>query len=389
MSVKRSAAAVAVLSAAGLAVSLVISWVHSNLDVPGYVSFCTINESVSCDLVLSSKYAYLFGIPVAWFAVAAYVALIAAIVALLRDPSAHRRRQISSAILVAAAGSLAFSLYLAYIAVAVLGTICLLCTGLYVVNAGLIVAAALLQSAVHGEGRRDANASGSGVVRWMTLGAGASLVIVLGAIAWEASGSRDVDPDFVRWYESQPLADGLPPARHVKGSGGAVVLAEFSDFECGHCAKAYRAIKSALPRFGRDLRVVFHHYPLDPACNPSIGGAGHRNACLAAMAAECASQQGKFWEYHDLLFENQSSLSRNSMLGFADELGLDRERFEQCLASDDARRAVRSDIEAAERLQVTSTPTLLFNRRIVRGALESEQLENAIRVERSLTVAGS
>jgi len=253
-----------------------------------------------------------------------------------------------------------------------------------------MVAAALLHSTVHSEGRRGARDEGSGTLRWMMLGAAASLAIVLGAIGWEALRSGgEIDPEFVRWYESQPLAAELPPARHTKGSGEAVVLAEFSDFECGHCAKAYRAIKSALPRFGKDLRVVFHHYPLDPSCNPSISGGGHRNACLAAMASECASQQGKFWEYHDLLFDNQGSLSRNNMLRFADDLGLDRERFEQCLASDDARRAVQSDIAAAGRLEITSTPTMFFNRRTVRGALESDQLENAIRVERSLTVAGS
>jgi protein-disulfide isomerase/uncharacterized membrane protein len=391
MSVKRSAAAVAVLSAAGLAISLVISWVHSKLAEPGYVSFCSVNETVNCDVVLSSKHAYLFGIPVAWLAVLAYVAFVAAAVALRRESLASRRRQLASAIMAAATGALGFSLYLAYVALVLLRTVCLLCTGLYVVNAGLIVVAASLYSAVQREGRRGGRDQGSGLVRWMVFGAAASLLVVLAAVAWEAGSSRtEIDPDFERWYDSLPLAAALPPARHVKGGSDApVVITEFSDFECGHCAKAYRAIKSALPRFGKDVRVVFHHFPLDPACNPSISSGGHRSACLAAMAAECASQQGKFWEYHDLLFDNQESLSRDRMLRFADELDLERARFEQCLASDDTRRAVQSDIEAGERLQITSTPTMFFNRRTVRGALEGDVLESAIRVERALTVAGS
>lgn len=390
MSAKRPAVVVALLSLAGLAVSLVIAWVHSNLGDPGYVSFCNVNENVSCDVVLASRYAYLFGIPVAWFAVVAYIAFIVVALRLTREPLASRRRQLAGAILAAAILSSVFSLYLAFIALAVLHTVCLLCTGLYVVNAALIVAAAILYSAVHREGRRANEGQRSGLTRWLGFGAGASLLVVLAAAAWEANGARnEVDPDFEKWYTALPLADAMPPARHAKGGDAPVVIVEFSDFECGHCAKAYREIKSALPRFGNDVKVVFHHFPLDPACNPEITSGGHRNACLAAMASECAAQQNKFWEYHDLLFENQESLSRDSMLRFADELHLDRERFVQCLASDDTRRAVQSDIEAGERLQITSTPTMFFNRRMVRGALEGDALQSAIRLERALTVVAN
>ena len=100
-----------------------------------------------------------------------------------------------------------------------------------------------------------------------------------------------------------------------------------------------------------------------------------RNACLAAMSAECAGQQGKFWEYHDRLFDNQGSLSRSAFLRFAEELGLDRERFVSCLESDETRRAVQSDVAEGDRLGITSTPTLFINRRSVRGALDSVSLE--------------
>ena len=99
------------------------------------------------------------------------------------------------------------------------------------------------------------------------------------------------------------------------------------------------------------------------------------------MASECAAAQGRFWEYHDLLFENQSALDRDSLINYAQRLGLDHTQFIACLESDEPRRAVARDVKEGDRLGVTSTPTLFFNGRTVAGALESDKVEHAIRLE--------
>jgi protein-disulfide isomerase len=191
------------------------------------------------------------------------------------------------------------------------------------------------------------------------------------------------DPEFSRWYMDLPVTTIEAAGGHSKGGPASVVMVEFSDFECGHCAKAFRNLKQVLPRFGTDVELVFRHYPLSASCNPAVTGTGHPYACLAAMASECAAVQGRFWEYHDLLFENQSALDRDSLLSYADRLSLDREEFVACLESEMPRRRIANDVEIGTRHGVQSTPTFFLNGRTVAGALAPDKLEHAIRLERA------
>jgi len=386
MSSKRAAGLVGALAGAGLAISVYIARIHAQLaanQVPG----CDINDTVSCSIVLSSKYAYLFGtIPVAWLALAAYAVFAAAAAALaFATPRATARQRLSGFVFAGAIVGAIYSVVLAWVAVVVLHAVCLFCSGLYVVNAGLLVASALLVSAVRRETTRGRGAD-FGLVRWVGIGSAAGLAAVVALFTWEATRTRVAnDPDFEQWYKARPTVERPPAGGHAKGpESSSVVIAEFSDFECGHCAQAYRALKSVMPRYREDLRIEFHHYPLDSQCNPAMTGSFHRNACLAAFAAECAAAQDKFWPYHDLLFDNQGDLSRETIDRLADQVGLDRDTFSKCLASDAPRAAVARDVAEGARLEIKSTPTLYFNRRTIVGALEEEKLEHAIRIERSL-----
>jgi protein-disulfide isomerase len=160
-------------------------------------------------------------------------------------------------------------------------------------------------------------------------------------------------------------------------------LTEFSDFECGHCANAYRSLKQVLPRYQKDVQVRFHHFPLDAACNPAVKHSVHQYACLAAMAAECAAAQGRFWEYHDMLFEHQANLDRDSLLDYAARVGLERSAFVACLDSDAPRQAIARDVAEAMRLGIESTPTFFLNGRTITGAPRATALGYAIQLERA------
>jgi protein-disulfide isomerase len=189
------------------------------------------------------------------------------------------------------------------------------------------------------------------------------------------------DPEFYEWYRALPVVTEEIPLRDGERPAGAVRVVEFSDFECGHCARASENLKRVLPRFQGRVTVSFRHFPLDQACNSSVSGSFHRYACLAATAAECAAAQGKFWEYHDLLFQNQGGLDRASLLRYAAAVGVDVASFETCLSGDAPREAVRNDVRLGVRLGISSTPTLFLNGRAVRGALEPEKLTYALRLE--------
>jgi protein-disulfide isomerase/uncharacterized membrane protein len=371
---------------AGFAISAYIARIHAQL-AASEVPSCDINDTVSCSIVLASKYAYLFGtIPVAWLALAAYVAFAAAAAALaFAVPRAAARQRLAGLVFAGAIGAAIYSVGLAWVAVMVLHAVCLFCTGLYVVNTGMLIGGALLVSAVRRETSRGRRGD-FGLVRWVGIGSAVGLAVVIALFTWEATRTRVADdPDFERWYLARPTVERPPAPGHAKGSpSSSVVIAEFSDFECGHCAQSYRTLRAVLPRYRDDVRIEFHHYPLDSTCNPAMTGSFHRNACLAAFAAECAAAQDKFWPYHDLLFDNQGDLSLDTLQRLADQVGLDRDTFLKCLASDDPRAAVARDVAEGARLEIKSTPTLYFNHRTVVGALEENKLEQAIRIERAL-----
>jgi len=392
----RSGWILASLAVAGVGVSLALLFVHQRIATFGdrYTSFCNVNETVNCDVVLSSNYASFLGLPVAGWAVLAYILLAALAVGAARTPRFSTRVFLSRMALGLTFWNAAFSLYLAAVAVFVIGAVCIMCTALYVVNILALGAAWVLHAAVRSERGRAGSAGATG---WSPLAVGlaAGLAgIVVAAVLWKGLGAGDgrgnveriarAHPEFYQWYVAQPVRAITYDGGNSWGNTRATVtIVEFSDFECTHCAKAYRVLKQVLPRYAGQVRVVFRHFPLDSSCNASLENDFHRNACAAAVAAECAAEQGKFWEYHDRLFENQTELGPESLLRYAHATGLDVDAFAKCLASVRPRQKVEQDIREAVRLGIKSTPTFFFNGRAIRGSLEPELFRYAIAIERS------
>jgi len=392
MALKRSAIATCVIALIGLAIAADLAYLHLQLVAnSAYTSWCNVNETLSCNAVLASEYAVFLGMPIAYAAVVTYVGFAAGALAMLWIVRASRRRQLATALFGVAVWSVLFSLYLAAVSLFVLGAICLLCSGLYIVNLALLVATLRLFTAVRVGGREQS--AWQDRTRVIAGVCGATVLLLIGVVSWKAVNGEQVltaedikrrDPDFYSWYTSRPTAAADLSGGHDKGQDDALVtLVEFSDFECGHCANAYRSLKQVLPRYQKDVRVRFHHFPLDSACNPSVKHSLHQYACLAAMASECAATQGRFWEYHDLLFENQSNLDRDSLIAYADRVGLDRAAFVACLDSDAPREAIARDVAEGMRLGIESTPTIFVNGRTITGAPRADALGYAIQIERA------
>jgi protein-disulfide isomerase len=143
----------------------------------------------------------------------------------------------------------------------------------------------------------------------------------------------------------------------VKGNPEAqVTLVEYSDFQCPACASFFPMIKRLEEEFGQDLRIVYRHFPLAQI---------HPFAELAGRAAEAAGKQGKFWEMHDLLFENQTTWSRGSardmFTSFAEQLELNVDQFQQDMDSKEAKDEVRNNYSSGLRAGVNSTPSFFLN----------------------------
>ena len=140
---------------------------------------------------------------------------------------------------------------------------------------------------------------------------------------------------------------------HIQGPADApVTLVEYGDFECPYCGAAYPIVKEAQARMGDRLRFVFRNFPITTS---------HLHAEHAAEAAEAASAQGKFWPMHDLLFENQRRLRDRDLRDYAEQLGLDVERFAKEMADHVYADRVHDDFIGGVRSGVNGTPTFYIN----------------------------
>jgi len=166
------------------------------------------------------------------------------------------------------------------------------------------------------------------------------------------------------------LDDGISPARGL--ANARLTIVEFSDFECPFCKQVQSTLKQIVDGYGRDVRLVFKHLPLE----------GHRNSFPAARAAYCAAEQDRFWQFHDALFSAQD-LSPPALERIASDLGLASERFKRCLNSEQSRAAIVKDLEAAKLFRIDSTPSFIVNGKLIKGALSFADFRKIIEQELS------
>jgi protein-disulfide isomerase len=140
---------------------------------------------------------------------------------------------------------------------------------------------------------------------------------------------------------------------HIQGPAEApVTLVEYGDYECPYCGAAYPIVKEVQARLGEKLRFVFRNFPITTS---------HPHAQQAAEAAEAAASQGRFWEMHDVLYENQKRLRDPDLRDYAEQLGLDLQKFDEDLAEHVHAARVREDFMSGVRSGVNGTPTFYIN----------------------------
>jgi protein-disulfide isomerase len=200
-------------------------------------------------------------------------------------------------------------------------------------------------------------------------------VVLVGALASAAillrnkRGAGEPKTDLVGVDKSTPLpangSDQNQPGSNseevitkpnVKVSS-PVVLEEYGDYQCPPCGLLYPVLKEIEHEYGNQLRVVFHHFPI-----PKL----HKNAMVAAHAAEAARNQNKFWEMHDRLYRNQKAWAeqedpRPIFISYARELGLNVDQFVRDMDSPQVDQRVTADIERASSMGVTGTPTVFID----------------------------
>ena len=209
-----------------------------------------------------------------------------------------------------------------------------------------------------------------------------SAALVASAATWTVFRATERLP--VRWRlralvgTATPLIDLAVPVDpdrdHVRGPRDAkITLVEYGDLECPYCGQAEAVVRELLAGFG-DLRYVWRHLPLNDV---------HPHAQQAAEATEAAAEQGAFWELHDVLMTHQDALRLPDLVSYAQELGLDVDRFQEDMRTGIGRGRIAADVDGADLSGVSGTPTFFINERRHQGAYDVDTLATAVRVARA------
>ena len=181
------------------------------------------------------------------------------------------------------------------------------------------------------------------------------VLVIVAALVGVFAMTKEKSPDSQSGSSAQVTA-----SEHTVGAGNKkVTLTEYGDFQCPACKQYFPLVKQIKEAYGDDIKFQFRHFPLTQI---------HPNAFIGSRAAEAAGKQGKFFEMHDLLYENQDSWSQAGnpteiLNTFATQLNLNVEQFKKDMMSENAADVINADIKAATGLGANSTPTFAINGR--------------------------
>ena len=380
-------------SAFGMFVGGLLAW-HHDLQLYGSEQAgligCVESATVNCDIVNTSAWSEVLGIPTGTLAIPAF-AWVGALAALgLRGRRAVIAPLIGSGVL-----AVLVSAFLFYISKVELGFVCAWCLRLYATSF-----ATLGLSLLAGRPERPADlraltpaiatlvavfafaVGGERVWRSSLLGdSPAALGNAVDALHDDPKGPAPERSFTVTTEEGQSATFTLDPDDAWKGNRDAkVAVVEFADLECGYCKRANSEVARLYAAYGDRVLFVWKHFPMNPECNPGVKNKKHRDACRAAMASVCAQQQGQFWAYADLAFKNQHQLDDEYLPTYAEKLGIDRMKFDTCMRDPATESVVRRDAETGQSLSIHGTPRIFIDGKLYRSGTSAEAMARAIEV---------
>lgn len=350
---------VLVSALAGACVAAWLAYEHGHAEAG---SLCAVNEVWNCQVVNSSRWSEVGGVPIALFGLGAY----AAIGWLAWQWSQGKA---GAAPLVAGIAGIAvcFDAFLGYQMMR-MGAGCVFCVSTYALNL-VILASAVTELVKDPASRAGMGGQVGGAVI-------AGLVVYLGGVfAWRGatevetvgggsgSGTTTSRPkDLSAFYEQAQGPVAFGPTDPVSGNPSArFTLVEWADFQCPHCQLMYNELHELLADpANQDVKLVYRNYPISNQCNRFVGAAGHTQACLAAAAGECAREQGRFWELAGQMFRNQDYLGKSDIQFMVEQIGMDPAAFEACMGKPETGMAVIADVEAGGEAGVSGTPSVFL-----------------------------
>lgn len=386
----------------GFATSLYALTLHLQLKSSTDALGCDVNDLVSCSKVIGGSYGEFLSIPLGAYGMS-YFGLVMALAILplfvvSSDAWIARWRMLNAFI------GAAVSVFLAYIAYAKIGAVCLVCSTVHALAVVNFVWTFLQFRKVRGEVQ---SVSEGGFSKLLAACLALSVPPLLAGVLLPHVSSI-VGADSASETEAPTAtASGTPfPAEWLqvsvsnyvgagedyrKGNDKAkVVVHMFSDLECPHCKVSAEDIEAAQSAVGADqVLFVYRNYPLSNKCNAHIGGEGHPYACELAMALRCAGSQRRdaFWEYKSWAFsgiemsaeEKSRNFSPDGLRAHAEKLGLDTARFASCLNDKVEIGKIQADAEVGKKMGITGTPLIVINGIVYKGERSPQGFTRAFR----------
>ena len=336
-------------------------------------SICNINDVINCDIVNNSPQSEIAGMPISLLGAGFFLGV--AVAGVLAKDAAWRLYQVTA--LLAGLGVL-YSVYLAFVA-SQLGAICVMCITIYLCTA-LLAYAGWRGTQAAGTPLLDGLQAVPTSLGFVTIAATLAIVVLVGNSAVSAKGSNpalqeitgerrtgqaaapapDLIDQLATSYAKMKGPVELTGTEPVLGDPNAPYLVvEFADYGCPHCAEASVQLKQLVNQLP-EVQVRFRPFALSGACNPALASQEGPERCRAAMAAECAHKQGKFWEVSSTIFANQRDLSDDMFARAVEQNGLDLEAWATCMQDRETVRAIAEHGIAGARAGVAGTPALFL-----------------------------
>ena len=388
------------LTGAGLALyatNLTFKLTVSGLTDPGGCSF---NHWITCDTVLSTGSAKMFGVPVAWCGFLFYLWSFFTIILAIINSAKPFGKACAEAVLFISVISVLFTFFKIYQLIT-LGVICPVCSGMYICNFAVLIFLMISLKIKFTEifrfesdylkrifKRKNSKELSPHPLRFGVIFIWLFAMGFLGLKYYEntvvALNPSKVKLVLNEHFKQPPVKINTDDAPSTGDPDAKVKIVVFSDFQCPSCKLLASNMKTIMLENKNNISYTFLNYPLDSSINKNVKHELHKYAGISAIAGVCAAQKGKFREFHDELFENQTLLNREFLIETAVKLGLDKNEFTVCMDSEETRQKVISNIETAKEINVSSTPSLFINGRkvkywnspeVIRAVIKEEQEE--------------
>ncbi len=376
------------IASLGLGLAIYLTVKHFELLRGGLSSssFCRPGSLFDCNIVETSLYSKLFGIPISTLGISFYLVILTAFF-FARFSSLKEKGRFLYLIFVLSLLALFYDLFLLGIMIFNLKTLCLFCIATYLINLGLLFTSSRSARNFKKGDLKPLLPLSLTQVSFLIVTVLTTILIIFSSLHKSNEMRAKMDGELRRYlhqFPHLPVVELDTSGQPVKGgTHPTVTIVEFSDFLCPYCRLASKYFDVLLRNFPDSLQIVYRNFPLENQCNASVEHNFHEGSCRLAAASECAHLQGMFWPLHDRIFEKGPHYPIEELFSDAEAVGLNMEAFKTCLESEGMLR-VQEDVSKGIELKIQGTPSLFINGRPLPGLLPLEMMSELIQRVKSM-----